>query len=78
MFSAYCEHCRTEQLLSARRIERLHHDAGGILVVYRCWNGHRGTWRTGRAGGRRAAATLQRPAASARPRRVAARTQMPA
>lgn len=48
MFSAYCQHCQAEMLLSTRRIEALGRGEDGIVVVFRCWKGHLGTWRTGR------------------------------
>lgn len=49
MFSAYCDHCGSEVLLGPRRIRMLRHTTAGIVVVFRCWDGHLGTWRTGRA-----------------------------
>lgn len=49
MFSAHCAACGTEILLTTRRIVRLDNTDRGILVVFRCWRGHLGTWLTGRA-----------------------------
>lgn len=49
MFSAHCPGCGTEVLLTTRRIVRLDNTDGGIVVVFRCWRGHLGSWLTGRA-----------------------------
>lgn len=51
MFSAYCDGCATEVLLSTRRIVSLRHTDGGIVVIFRCWDGHLGSWLTGRRDG---------------------------
>jgi len=49
MFSVHCEAHGSEVLLSARNIEAIDNDEGGMVVRWRCTCGHRGTFRTGRA-----------------------------
>jgi hypothetical protein len=50
MFSAVCDRCGTEILLSSSRIRLLRNTDDGIVVVFRCWSGHLGSWTTGRGG----------------------------
>lgn len=50
MFSARCDHCGGDVLLSSRRILLMENTDRGVVVLFRCWAGHLGTWVTGRRG----------------------------
>lgn len=48
MFDIHCSECGKYQLLSPSRIRHLINDDQGIAVVFECWCGALGAYRTGK------------------------------
>ena len=49
MFDIHCSACDRRQLIFPGQIRDLINDDAGILVLYTCWCGAPGAWRTGAA-----------------------------
>lgn len=54
MFDIHCSACDRRLLIFPGQIRGLVNDAAGILVLYTCWCGVQGAWRTGAANAERA------------------------
>ncbi|MBI2243151.1 MAG: hypothetical protein HYU55_04125 [Nocardioides sp.] len=48
MFDIHCSECGRHQLLSLSRIRQLINDDHGIAVIFECWCGALGAYRTGK------------------------------
>jgi hypothetical protein len=48
VFDIHCSQCGKHQLLSPRRIRHLINDDQGIAVIFECWCGALGAYRTGK------------------------------
>jgi hypothetical protein len=49
MFDIHCPACDRRQLVFPSQITALVNDEQGIVVMYTCWCGAAGAWRTGAA-----------------------------
>ncbi|HSE55583.1 MAG TPA: hypothetical protein VLA97_14565 [Nocardioidaceae bacterium] len=49
MFDIHCPACERRQLIFSSQITGLVNDDQGIAVLYTCWCGTAGAWRTGAA-----------------------------
>jgi hypothetical protein len=47
MFDVYCPECDSRRLIFPSQVVGIHNDDAGMAVLFTCWCGATGVWRTG-------------------------------